>query len=203
VRKAILSIVLALMLLVVFAVPIFAASSQDVTVTATPSFIAISNAPATWTINDLGTGTENGKGRILPNTTYYANPVDGDHDTTAPSSTVLDAECNFTITNTSTVAIDITVTWGDFTGGGADMTNSNAGTNGATTYGAYSWFSGDSYASKVIIQDTGSAVGKNALAATTDIKWGAEILTRTDAWTSGTSSATTAGEHLTITATQD
>lgn len=133
---------------------------------------------------------------ILVNTTYYANPLG---DTTPPSATVVDDECTFTITNPSSVAIDITVTWGSFTGGGADMTNSDDGTNGATTYGAYSWFSGDLYSSKVIIKSSGSSVGKDALAATADIKWGAEILTRTDAWTGGTSSTST----LTVTATAD
>jgi len=194
VKKLIISVVLAILLALIPASAVLAQLSQDVTVTATPAFISITNAPSTWTINGL-TG---GSGVILVNTTYYANPEAGGN-TTAPSSTVVDTECNFTITNTSSVAIDITVTWGSFTGGDATMTNSDAGTNGATTYGAYSWFSGDLYANKVIIQSSGSAVGKDGLAATTNIKWGAEILTRTGAWTGGTSSTST----LTVTATAD
>ncbi len=204
IRKLVVSITLTLALVLSFSVPALAAPSADITVTAAPSYIAITNAPGTWTINDLGTGSENGKGVIEPDTIYYANPVDGNTDTTPPSATVLDAECNFTITNSSTVATDITVTWGDFTGGGADMTNTDTdGSNGAATYGAFSWFSGDTYTNKVVIKSTGSAVGKDALAATTDIKWGVEIETRTNAWTSGTASVNGAGEYLTVTATAD
>ena len=201
-RTIILAIVMSLLLAILPVGLAFAATSADVTVTATPSYIAITNAPITWTINDLGTGSESGKGVIEPDTIYYANPTNDADDTVAPSSTVLDAECYFTITNTSSVPIDITVTWGDFTGGGADMTNSDTdGSNGTTTYGAFSWFSGDAYpGDKVVIKSTGSAVGKSALSAGS-IKWGCEIETRTDVWSSGTSSTTGVGEYLTITAT--
>ena len=123
-KKTLLAMLLALALVVVPVGSALADTSQDVTVTATPSYISIANAPGTWTINGL-----DGSGVIEPNTTYYANP-DGTDDVTPPSATVFAIECNFQITNTSSVATDITVTWGDFTGGGADMTNSNAGTNG-------------------------------------------------------------------------
>ncbi len=201
-KRILVGVLLALVLVLMPITPALAETSQDVTVTATPSYIAITNAPSTWTINDLGTGSENSKGVIAVDTIYYANPINDADDTTPPSATVLDAECNFTITNTSTVITNITVTWGSFTGGGADMTNSDTdGTNGATTYGAFSWFSGDTYSAKVVIKSTGSSVGKANLAATTNIKWGVEIETRTNAWTSGTSSVNGAGEYLTVTAT--
>lgn len=190
-KKLVVSLTLSLVLLLAASLPALALTSDDVTVTATPEYIAITSAPTAWTLNGI-TGTS----VILVDTTYYANLLG---DTTVPSSTVVDAECRFTITNTSSVAIDITVTWGSFTGGGADMTNSDDGSNGATNFGAYSWFSGDTYSGKVVIKSSGSAVGKDALAATTDIKWGAEILTRTDVWTSGSSSTST----LTVTATAD
>jgi hypothetical protein len=190
-RKLLISLALALTLVLSFNLPAFAATSQDVTVTATPSYIAISNSPNTWTINGIS-----GTGKIQPNTTYYAKG--STNETTPPSATVLDAECYFTVTNSSSVNIDLTVTWGAFTGGGADMTNSNAGTNGATTYGAYCWYSGMTYTSKVIVKSTGSDKMLTGMTpATTTKKWGVEIKTRTDAWTSGTSSTST----LTITAT--
>jgi len=80
VRKAILSIALALMLLVVFAVPIFAATSQNVTVTATPSFISITNSPGNFDFVVVTAGT-------TPNTTTGW----------------------FTVTNDSTVTIDINI----------------------------------------------------------------------------------------------
>ncbi len=77
------------------------------------------------------------------------------------------------------------------------MTNSDAGTNGATNFGAYSWHSGMTYSGKVVAKTTGSANLKSSLAATTNLKWGMEILTQTGAWTGGTSSTAT----ITITMT--
>lgn len=151
----------------------------------------IANAPTTWTMNGLM-----GSGVIQIDTIYYANPQG---DTQAPASTVADADCNFTITNSSTMAIDLTCTMGSFSGGDANMTNSDTGANGATTYGAYSWFSGILYANKVIIKSVGSDVGYDGLPATTDIKWGVEVETQTNEWAGGNSSTAT----LTITATID
>lgn len=182
-RRLIVSLVLALMLVVGFAVPVLAGTSTDVTVTATPSYISFSSAPTTWTINGI-----TGSGVIAVNITYYANPLG---DTTPPSATVLVGECQFTWTNDSSVNINITTICGAFTGGGADMTNSNAGTNGATTYGAYSWYEGQLYANKVIMKDASSDTLYTTTAPGEDLSWGCEILTRTDAWTSGTSSTAT------------
>jgi len=193
-RKAILSIALALMLLVVFAVPTFALTSQDVTVTATPSYISIANDPATWSVGDVGVSTS---ARIVKNTTYYTNPLGA---TTVPVDPVVDGACRFTIDNTSTVAIDLTVNFIHFTGGDA-MQNSDTGSAGVGTFGAYSYCSGmTTYATdKVIAENSGSGVLKDALGATTDIKWGLEITTQTDDWTSGDAMTST----VTITATAD
>lgn len=186
-KKYLLSLVLALVLVVSFAMPAFALTSQDVTVTATPSYITITNSPSTWDVGNTGT-------KILAATTYYSNPLGG---TTPPSATVLDTECHFTADTTdSSVNTNLTITWGAFTAGGADMTNSDAGTNGATTYGAHCWYSGMTYSSKVIVKAAASDAMKSAHAPGS-IKWGVEILTRTDDWTSGVGSTST----LTITAT--
>ena len=189
-RKAILSVALALMLLFVFAVPIFALTSQDVTVTATPAYISIANDPGTWTINEYDTSV------ILVATEYWSNPLG---DTTTPSDPVVDGECRFTITNTSTVATDLTVNFIHFTGGDA-MQNSGTGSGGVGEFGAYSYCTGMTYSSgKVIADNSGSGVMKDALAATTDIKWGVSCDTQTDIWTSGTAMTST----ITITATAD
>ena len=194
-RRLIVSLALALLLVCSFSLPVFAATSAEVTVTATPSYIAITNSPNTWTINGIA-----GSSVILPDTIYYAKG--GANETTAPSSTVLDTECYFTVTNSSSVNIDLTVTCGDFTGGGADMTNSDDGSNGATTYGMFCWYEGMTYASKVVVKSAAStAMITNVAPATTELDWGVEIETRTNAWTSGTSSTTGVGEKLTITAT--
>ncbi len=169
---------------------VFAATSQEVTITGTPSFAGISNSPSTWLLNGI-----TGSGLIDVNTVYYSNPLG---DTTAPAgANVVDGECRFTITNTSSIAIDLTVICSDFSGTGDTMTNSNDGSNGAGTYGAYCWYSGMVYADKVVMKSVGSAAMKTNLAASTNIKWGAEIETRTGAWTSTDNMTAT----MTITAT--
>lgn len=159
------------------------AQATDVTVTATPSYISFSSAPTTWTLNDI-----TGSGLIDEDTVYYANPLG---DTTAPSATVVDGECQFTWTNDSSVNIDITVNCGSFTGGDADMTNSGTGSNSATAYGAYSWYSGMTYSSKVIVKSSGSDTLYTTTSPGEDKKWGAEIETRTDTWTGSSSSTAT------------
>jgi len=190
---------MALALVVIPAGNAFAASSVGVTVTADPLFLSITNLPTTWTINGLGGGTESGQ--IAVNTTYYANPIPNADDTTPPSATVLGTECYFEVTNAAGAeTCDLTVTWGAFTGGGADMTNSDLGTNDTTKYGAYCWYSGmTTYASsKVPVKTSASTkMYTTGLAAAGTLKWGVEIKTRTNDWTGGTASTST----LTITAT--
>jgi hypothetical protein len=85
----------------------------------------------------------------------------------------------------------------DYSGGGSASTNSNAGTNGATSYGAKSYFSGQASGAWVVIKSSGSSIGYSNLAATTNIKWGFLELTQTNLGTSVTGSTAT----LLITAT--
>jgi len=173
--------------------PAMADTSQNVTVTATPSYIAIANAPGTWDVNDIvGVGN---KGFIAVDTVYYSNPLG---DCTSPSDPVVDGECRFTITNTSTIPTDLTVNFPDHTGGDAS-TNSDLGTNDTTKFGAYSYCTGMTYSTgKVIAKTTGSDPMKEDLAATTDIKWGLTYESQSDAWTSGTAMSST----VVITATE-
>ncbi len=151
----------------------------------------ISESPTTWLLNGI---TGSGKANI--NTTYYANPLG---DTTAPSATVAQGECQFLITNTSTGAIDLTADMSDFSGGSDNSTNSNTGSNGATSFGAYCWYSGETYTNKGIMKSSGSTTGNlySNLAASTNLYWGAEVKTQSNAWTGGTSATST----ITITAT--
>lgn len=197
-RKTLIAILMALALVVIPAGSALAANSAGVTVTADPLFLSITNLPGTWTINGLGGGTESGQ--IAVNTTYYANPKANADDTTPPSSTVLGSECNFEVTNAvGAETCDLTVTWGAFTGGSATMTNKDTdGSNGPTTYGAFCWYEGMTYTNKVVVKSSGSAKMYDVgLAANTSLKWGVEILTRTNDWTGGTASTSI----LTITAT--
>ena len=183
-KKILVSLVLVAVLMGLLSTTV---SATDVTVMATPSYISLTSAPTTWDLNDI-----TGDGLVNTDTRYYSNPLG---DTTPPSATVLDAECQFTWTNDSTVSINITVNCGAFTGGSADMTNGLTGDNGAATYGAHCWYSGLTYASKVIVKSSGSDVLYTA-AAGVDKKWGAEIETRTTAWAGATPSTAT----MTITA---
>lgn len=192
-RKKILLVAILLTLIVAITLPVsiaLAATAQDVTITATPAYIAIANAPATWTVNE-----ETGDSLLDVATEYWSNPLG---DTTTPSDPVVDSECRFTLTNTSSVITDLTVNFIHFTGGDA-MQNSGTGSGGVGTFGAYSYCTGMTYSTgKVVADNAGSGVMKASLAATTNIKWGLSCDTQTDAWTSGGDMTATA----TITATE-
>jgi hypothetical protein len=168
----------------------FAATSADVSITGEPTYIAITGADS-WTIN-LGT---NGDGKMDIATTYYSNPLGCN---LSPSDPVVDGQCKFTVTNASSnVPLTLTVNILDFTGGDA-MANSNSGSGGVGTYGAYVYCTGMTYSSgKVVAQATGSAPLKTNFTDGT-LKWGITIATQTDVWTSPTAETTTA----TITATE-
>jgi len=188
IRRLMLSLALALMLLLSFSVPAFAAVADDIVVTATPSYISITIAPDTW--NPAG-----GSVKIDKATTYYANPLGA---TTAPSATVADGECTFTITNTSTEITTLTGNFPDFASGDA-MTNINTGyaTNGANAFGASSYISGAAWpGGAVIMQSTGSDPIKSSLAATTNLKFGIAMLTKSGDFSSPTAMTST----ITVTA---
>lgn len=185
-----LGVTLLLLFLFVLPLPVYAAASDTVTVNATPGYVSITNAPNTWDMNGI-----TGSGAVAVNTRYYANP---NGDLVAPNNPVVNGDCRFTITNASTVATNMTVTCSDF-GGGMTMTNSNTGGNGATAYGAYCWNSGDAYpANQTVVMSVGSSYMHSNLAATTNLLWGMDITTRTNAWTNSTLMQATA----TLTATQ-
>lgn len=200
-KKLILSVVLAVVMVMVFAVPVFGAAgtSQDVDVTATPAFISIEIDVGTWAPNDIVGDGVTPKGTIAPSSTYYTNPL-GDELSPAllgasedPATTVDPSECRFTLDNTSSVAINLTVNFPDFASGDA-MANINqdaedtATSAGADTFVAWSYYQGMLLyeTNKLLAKATQSAVLKSNLGATTDIKWGLELKTQTGDWTSGT-----------------
>ncbi|MBA7505587.1 hypothetical protein ES706_04256 [subsurface metagenome] len=174
-KRAVISVILAVALLVLPASGALAATSAQVTVTAVPGIVSITETQTTWTINGITRS-----GVISENTTYYSNPQ-GDNVT--PSATVLANECYFKIDNDSSVNITITVDFGDFTGGDA-MTNGNDGSAGATTFGAYSYHEGMTYSSKVVAESSGSGALKTNLPSTDNLSWGIEIITQWNDWTS-------------------
>lgn len=190
-RKLKLILVVALLIAILPAQAVLALTSDTVVITATPSYINISNDPDTWILNGIAGG-----GTIDVNTIYYSNPGG---DTTPPSAVVVDGECRFTLTNTSGPDIDIGVNCSDFESGDATMTNSDLGSNGATDFGGYAWYSGMAYNAKVIMKTTASDNLTTIDSTNATMKWGAQIETRTNAWTgSGASTA-----NMTILATPD
>jgi hypothetical protein len=168
-------------------IPALAATTAPITISAVPAYIALTVSPDTWTLNNIVGDGVTPKGLIAPNTIYYSNPLG---DATAPAgATVVTGECLFEITNTSTLTTDVFVNIPAFTGGSAAMANKDTdGTNSATEFGAFSWYNGMTYANKVVAKSTGSAALKEDLAPTTNLKFGVEIKTRSNAWTGGTAS---------------
>ena len=188
-RRLIVSLALALALVLSFSVPAFAATSDTVDVTATPSFIGIDITPITWSVGGADA-------KILTSTTYWSNPLGA---TTAPTGTgALDTECEFTVTNTSTVVTSLTCTFPNMTSGDAS-TNSDTDTPGANAFGARTYFSGQATADWALANATAPVVGKTALAANTNIKFGFKYQTQTGAWTSGVAMTST----VSIAATAD
>lgn len=99
-RKIIVAVVLALVLVVSVAVPVFAASSDTVDVTATPIYLNISIDPV---------ATE-ALGNLAENSTTWAWAA-------VPADALDDATSTFTTTNDSSVAVNISISAANFTGG--------------------------------------------------------------------------------------
>jgi hypothetical protein len=185
----------------VIASPAMAASSQNVTVTAQPAYITITNTGGGWTLN--GYATVPGDGYCVPSTSYYSNKGG---DTIAPSATVVQAECGFHISaDGSNVPLKLFVTMTDFAGGGANMTN-GAGTAGVGAYAAwcYTYGTGSNAntfpGGKIIVPtaiNTGTPVYTGTVAGdATALYWGVMLTTQSGDFSSGSSSTAT----LTITA---
>lgn len=197
-KRLLLSLVLAVVMVMAFAVPVFGAPDDDITVTATPAYISITIAQDTWAPNDIVGDGVTPKGTIAPATTYYANPLG---DATAPTAgEIADGECYFEIANASTVATNITVNFPDFTGGDA-MVNSTGGYTDAEAgeFGASGYIPGGAWpGTAVILLATGSDPLEEALAITTNLLFGIAIKTQSDVWTSGDAMSATVDVTATI-----
>ena len=146
-KKLLISIATALILLVVLAVPAMAATEQDVTITATPAFVSISNTPTSY-----GFGTVQTSSTPSTITTY------------------------FSVDNTSSVSINCTVsvttsTWS----GGVTWAHSDTATPGADTAGLKvnvggTWGTGD-----IIVKYSSPNNIVTGQAANTDWQWGIKL----------------------------
>jgi len=167
-KRLVISVVLALALLMVPVSGAFAASTQEVTVTATPSFVSISNTP-----------TSEALGTIADSTTHWANPGG------APTDTLDDAECLFTVTNDGSVTVNIQIKATDFTGGVGWTLASTAGENQVVMKAG---FEGET-AGEMQVVTTSNAAFISSLASSADIDW--EFSLETGTFTDGTEKSST------------
>lgn len=192
-RRPIISIVLAVALVMIPVSGAFAAPDDTVSVTAQPGYMSISNTPNNWVINDVDLNT--GK-YINVDTLYYSNPLG---DETPPANPVVNGDCLFAVTNTSGINVDIIVNFPDPASG--ESTNSDAATNGATTFAAHSYTSYATFnawpADKQIAKTTNSTALLTTTVAGDEFWWGLEYESQVNAWTGGTAMVST----VTITAT--
>jgi len=100
-KRKLLLILVAVMLAVIPITGVFAATSAVVTITATPTYIAITNSEATWAV-----------GTVAASSTYWWTA-----DDLAPAEPFEDGDMKSTITNTGSVAIDVDIKVAAFTGG--------------------------------------------------------------------------------------
>ena len=132
-RRILIALCLVLLIISIMTVPAFAATTADVTITATPTYIAmtISNSPNTWAI-----------GVVVHDTMYYWTA-----DGLVPAEPLVDGDMKETITNTGSVTEDIDVKCANFTGGvgwtlsadetpGANEVNLRAGITGMANMAA-------------------------------------------------------------------
>lgn len=103
-KRLILSILLAITTIVCFSVPAFALTTADVTITATPEYLAL-------TVSDGGTNTW-AIGAVAESTTKWYT-----HDNAAPDEPVGAAEGKVTVTNTGSIASNVKLHGHNFTGG--------------------------------------------------------------------------------------
>jgi hypothetical protein len=188
-RKVLIALMVAVVTMLSSVMPVAAATTATVTVTAVPSYVAISDNVSTWTLNGL-----QGSGVLAVDTFYYSKATGP--DTTVFTSNIQTAECRDEITNTSTVNINLKADISNFIGGVA-MNNSDDGSNTSATFGAYVCESGVDWATAVVMKTTGSDTFWTSSSAGDDIHLAFGVETQTDAWTDGASKEAT----ITITAT--
>lgn len=147
-----LAVVFALAMLVVPIVPAFAATTADVTVTATPQYLAITVAPTTY---DFGV-------------------------VAASSNTTTDNTSHFTVTNTSSVTTNMTisVTGATWTGGTV-WTHSDTAAPAANTVGLWANAGGTFGTADVIVKNAAPNQIKTNQAATTNFYFGLDLLAPT------------------------
>jgi hypothetical protein len=101
-KRILVTLILVLALVLTQAMPALAATSADVTVTATPTYIAMTNSEPSWAI-----------GTVAASFDSYFWTADG----LVPAEPLADGDMKSIITNTGSVAEDIDIKCANFTGG--------------------------------------------------------------------------------------
>jgi len=101
IRRILTAVTLAVLMLLSSVVPTMAATTADVTITATPEFLSITNDSGNWAI-----------GAIAAAATVYFTA-----DSLVPAEPLVDGDMKGTLTNGGSVTSDINVKCANFTGG--------------------------------------------------------------------------------------
>jgi hypothetical protein len=107
-----------------------AATSANITISATPAYVAMNLTLTTWTVNGI-----TGDGVMRTSQIYLANP---EGDRADPGVTINDSSCRFTLGNPGSVNMTTTINWAHFTGLGAPMLNADAAAPAATAFAGFS-----------------------------------------------------------------
>ena len=181
--RLLLPVLMAMVLALLNVIPVAAATTADVTITATPEYLAMTNSEATWAI-----------GAVVASTSYWWTAAG-----TAPAPEPFEADdMKSIITNTGSVSSNIGMHAHDFTGGvgwvlhgtvpGENIVVLSAGITGCTNEAAMLDF-----------VDTTPQELAHALAAAGTVKWC--MLLKTGTFTDGVEK-TNAGAPVTLTITK-
>lgn len=162
-KRLIVSLILALVLILSFALPALADPTADVTVTATPEYLALTNSEPAWAIGNV----EDSK----PATYFWTN--DGliwDEPMTA-------GRMKSTITNTGSVLSDINVHAHNFTGGTGWTLAAAVGLNTVVLKVGGTGFANEGAA--LVLLDGADQELKDSLASSGTYKWAMHLETGT------------------------
>jgi hypothetical protein len=154
-KRILVSLLVALVMVVGMALPAFAATTATVTVTATPTYIALTNSVNTWAM-----------GTVAESSTYWWATGDVEPD---PNDVYEAADMKSEIENTGSVAEDIDIKVAAFTGGVGWAISTDA-TPGADEISIRAAITGGSTAALIQVITTDTEL-KDNLAAAGKVKW--------------------------------
>lgn len=131
-----LGVILALFVMLIAPVTVFAATTQDVAVNATPAYVSISNSPDNYSFG------------VVKVSTNYSTGI-----------------CYFNVTNGSTVATDVSISCDATWAGGVTWAHDDTGTPGSDTAALYA-SDGDGTFNVIVKNGTPNDIVNNKAAST-------------------------------------